>query len=107
MMVAVTTIILLTNSTLVFTYNGGETFAFSGDDDVWVYINGKKVIDIGGVHNSINRRVDLDEVASEIGLEVGETYDLNFFFAERHTTLSNFRIEDYFRVRNCPRTCLC
>ena len=76
-----------------FTYNGGETFNFSGDDDVWVYINGKKVIDIGGVHSKIDASVDLDAVASEIGLEVGETYDLDFFFAERHTTQSNFTIE--------------
>ena len=76
-----------------FTYNGGETFNFSGDDDVWVYINGKKVIDIGGVHSKIDASVNLDAVASEIGLEVGETYDLDFFFAERHTTQSNFTIE--------------
>ena len=76
-----------------FTYNGGETFNFSGDDDVWVYINGKKVIDIGGVHSKIDASVDLDAVASEIGIEIGETYDLDFFFAERHTTQSNFTIE--------------
>jgi len=76
-----------------FTYQGGEVFNFSGDDDVWVYINGQKVIDIGGVHPRKDASVDLDEVASDIGLVVGESYDFNFFFAERHTTNSNFIIE--------------
>lgn len=76
-----------------FTYQGGEVFNFSGDDDVWVYINGKKVIDIGGVHSKKDASVSLDDVASDIGLVVGNTYDFNFFFAERHTTQSNFIIE--------------
>lgn len=76
-----------------FTYQGGEVFNFSGDDDVWVYINGVKVIDIGGVHSREDASVNLDDVASDIGLVEGNTYDFNFFFAERHTTKSNFIIE--------------
>ncbi|MEM8830024.1 MAG: fibro-slime domain-containing protein [Cyanobacteria bacterium P01_G01_bin.19] len=72
-----------------FTYQGGETFNFSGDDDVWVYIDGQKVIDIGGVHGKTNASVNLDS----LGLTPGETYDLDFFFAERHVTQSNFKIE--------------
>ena len=76
-----------------FTYQGGETFHFSGDDDVWVYINDKKVIDLGGVHGKTDAHVNLDEVAAAIGIEVGGTYNLDFFFAERHVTQSNFIIE--------------
>jgi fibro-slime domain-containing protein len=75
-----------------FTYQSGQTFTFSGDDDVWVYINGKKVIDLGGVHSSQTKTVNLASVASSIGLQAGRTYDLDFFFAERHTTQSNFTI---------------
>jgi len=71
-----------------FTYRGGETFTFSGDDDVFVYIDGKRVIDIGGVHTSQTDSVNLDS----LGLTVGETYDLDFFFAERHYSQSNFTI---------------
>ena len=85
-----------------FTYQGGEVFNFSGDDDVWVYINGKKVIDIGGVHSRKDASVDLDSVANDIGLTVGGTYDFNFFFAERHTTKSNFIIETTLNLESDP-----
>ncbi|MGH1487068.1 MAG: PKD domain-containing protein [Cellvibrionaceae bacterium] len=78
---------------LEFDYQGGETFTFRGDDDLWVYINGKLVIDIGGVHNAIERTVNLDEVANEIGIEVGNTYSFDLFFAERHLTKSNFHFQ--------------
>lgn len=72
-----------------FTYQGGETFTFRGDDDVWVYINDELVIDLGGVHGAQTASVDLDT----LGLTEGHDYPFKLFFAERHTTQSNFRID--------------
>ncbi|MFP4145663.1 MAG: fibro-slime domain-containing protein [Phycisphaeraceae bacterium] len=37
-----------------FTYEPGQTFRFVGDDDVWVYLNGTRVIDLGGVHQALS-----------------------------------------------------
>lgn len=68
-------------------------FSFTGDDDVWVFINGKLAVDIGGVHGQAKDSVNLDNEAANLGLEPGGVYSLDFFFAERHTTESNFRIE--------------
>ena len=72
-----------------FTYMGGEMFEFTGDDDLWVFINDNLEVDLGGVHGMVSGGVDLDT----LGLTVGETYDFDLFFAERHTSESNFRID--------------
>lgn len=79
-------------------------FAFTGDDDVWVFINGKLAVDIGGVHGQTARSVNLDDSAAALGLEPDKMYTLDFFFAERHTTESNFRIETTLLLQEIPPT---
>jgi fibro-slime domain-containing protein len=76
-----------------FTYRGDEAFKFSGDDDVFVFINKKLVINIGGIHSALSKEVKLPDVAAAIGLVVGQEYPLDFFQAERHVVESNLRID--------------
>ena len=86
-----------------FMYNGGEKFTFQGDDDVWVYINKKLAIDLGGIHVQLQATVDLDAQAATLGISKGNSYDLAVFNAERHTTQSNFRIDTKLVFTDCGK----
>jgi fibro-slime domain-containing protein len=76
-----------------FTYSGGERFTFRGDDDVWVFVNKRLAVDLGGVHPALEASIDFDAQANTLGLTRGQTYTLDIFQAERRTGESNFRIE--------------
>ena len=78
--------------------NTGQTFSFTGDDDVWVYFDDLLGIDLGGVHGAQSQTVNLDTLFNAAGGRASGNYDFNFFFAERHTTQSNLMIETSLRL---------
>jgi fibro-slime domain-containing protein len=102
-----------TETHFVFEYAGGETFAFSGDDDVWVFVNNRLVVDLGGLHEIATGDFKLDDagvatvnragppgsaltlaapITINTGMVVGNVYEAVLFHAERHECGSNFKL---------------
>lgn len=76
-----------------FIYRDDLYFEFSGDDDVYMYINGVLALDLGGAHGICTKHVNLKDVAQKCHLTEGEVATFTFFYMERNSDASNFKIE--------------
>ena len=78
-------------------------FEFSGDDDLWVFIDGKLVLDIGGIHQPLTGKINFSEKTVEVeGISGTEPFDIveddlvshkmQVFYIERGGCDSNLNI---------------
>ena len=89
----------------MFTYRPGAFLAVRGDDDIWVYIDNKLAIDLGGLHMPAPAYVNLDEFEGGSGkLEAGNVYDFDMFLCDRRTTMSNLHILTNLNLAGSPNS---
>jgi len=84
-----------TQVTYWFKYDAAATarLDFTGDDDVWVFLNDRLAVDLGGVHQPVDGSVTISAAtAATYGLTDGQVYKLNIFHAERKKESSSFRL---------------
>ena len=87
-------------------YGNDMQFQFSGDDDLWILIDGQVVLDIGGIHGAENGVIDFStgEVTvqgkqqtslMDLGIDSGD-HTLSILYLERGSSMSNCSI--YFNL---------
>ncbi|MBE5758652.1 MAG: Cna B-type domain-containing protein [Clostridiales bacterium] len=87
-------------------YGNDMQFRFSGDDDLWVLIDGTLVLDIGGIHGAENGIIDFStgEVTvqgkaktslMDLGIDAGD-HTMSVLYLERGSSRSNCSI--YFNL---------
>ncbi len=106
-------------TTLPFVYkNGGKVdgkdmvFEFSGDDDVWVFIDGKLVLDLGGIHNAVSGKINfatgvvtttgkIDKRDGDYTEHYSSLYDTGFDTSVAEHTVKIFYLERGAGESNC------
>ena len=84
-----------------FTYDGGEVFKVGSYDDLFLFINGKLVVNFGGVGSLDIVELSLDSIATLVDIKVGDVVRFDLFFTQRHVHKSGIYFGTSCNIDNC------
>ena len=86
----------------VFVYYDAKNlqFTFTGDDDVYFFVNGVLVCDIGGMHSAVTKTCYINDYASKLDLRDGDICSFDMFFVDRHTSGINLNFSTNIELMN-------
>jgi fibro-slime domain-containing protein len=87
----------------IYRTDSADIFEFTGDDDMWIFLDGKLAADIGGVHEAISANIDIQAYGRSQGWGDSTKHAINFFYTDRQTTETNLKIRMKLNRLRPPR----
>jgi len=86
-----------------YSENSSDVFEFIGDDDMWIFIDGKLVKDLGGNHLAAPAKINIGEYARNEGWPNNSKHAINFYYLDRQTDGSNMKLRMALTDLSDPR----
>jgi len=86
-------------SKLCLVYERGQFLNVHSDGNLWIYLDRRLVVDLGGVHEDMNVTLRLDTIS----MRVGTVHRLRFYLAQQYKNSCNFSFAGKLCLVECPR----